>query len=440
MPKLVPIQAVTYNTKQKHDVSTRIAPPYDVLDEQPKQNLLQRDPHNVVAIDLPVTPPKTVGPDEKYEEAGDTFRNWLEENVLIRQEKPAIYAYEQVYTVEGKQLSRRGLIAALGVEPFNRKGGGIFRHEMTIAGGVNDRYKLMETTKAQLSPIFGIFSDPEGEVAGRLTQFFDAAEPDFEGTTDDDQVVHRCWRVEEQEVISALQYFFVMTDVFIADGHHRYTTAMKFAEDHPDLQSAESCMFVLVAAEDPGMIVLPYHRVLIGLNGLTPERLQAAVEENDALQIEKTNYNLDEMNALAQSLPQHEHHAMGLQIPGEDKLWMLTCTGKDPLAATNPDKPEVWRMLDVAILQHLVVEQVLEPAFGDPANNVKLNYKYTASLKTLRELTETEDDAGSRLGVIVQPTPLESVMGVSREDEVMPPKSTYFYPKLATGLVINTLD
>ena len=438
MPKLLPINAVTYNTDESNDLSSRIAPPYDVLDEGPKQTLLAKDTHNVVAIDLPVTPPKTVGPDEAYQQAGDTFRAWLEQGVLQRADKPGIYAYEQVYEVAGQSLARRGLIAGLGVEPFNRADGGIFRHEMTIAGGINDRYKLMEATKAQLSPIFAIYGDPEGEVAAKLGDYFDNREPDFHGITDSDGVTHRVWRVDDDAIISSLQSFFVMTDVYIADGHHRYTTALKFGEDHGELPGAEGCLFVLVAAEDPGMIVLPTHRVLLGVERVDLEKLQAACDQA-GVTLEPTDFTIEQAAELAEDLPNHDHHAMGLYLPGQDKLWRLTCHDSDPLSATQADKPEVWRQLDVAILQHLIVEQILTLNFAptDVGNENKITYKYTAKLDELISLTDAESN---RLGIIMQPTPLQSVMEVSKANEVMPAKSTYFFPKLATGLVINALD
>lgn len=439
MPKLLPITAVTYNTRNSKDLSARIAPPYDVLDQGPKQRLLERDPNNIVAIDLPVTPPKTVGPDEMYIQAGEQYRDWLSRNILQADSRPAIYAYEQLYRVEGQQLARRGLIAALGLEPYNRADGGIFRHELTIASGVNDRYKLMESAQAQFSPIFGIFSDPEGEVVAKLSAAFDNHEPDFFGTTQSDGVTHRVWRIDDDALISALQYFFVMTDVFIADGHHRYTTAMKFHEDHPELEKADGCLFVLVAAEDPGMMVLPTHRVLLGLQGLTLHKLQGICNQDNAIELQRTAYRSTESKELAADLSNHEHHAMGLYIPGQDYLYRLRYEGTDPLSANLSNKPEVWRRLDVAILHHHFVEQILEPAFTDPSHGQSFSYEYTADLDQLKTMTETQNHTGDRLGVILQPTPLGSVMAVSKANEVMPAKSTYFYPKLATGLVLNPL-
>ncbi|MFW6059926.1 MAG: DUF1015 domain-containing protein [Phycisphaeraceae bacterium] len=430
MPQLQPIHAIRFSTADG-DISSKIAPPYDVLDEGPKQALLSKDPHNIVKIDLPVTPPKTVGPDTAYNEAGQTMRQWLDEGVLTRDEAPAIFPYEQVYTVSGKQLRRRGLFAALKAEEFNRKGGGVHRHELTIKGGVDDRTKLMYATEAQLSPVFGIFSDPQGEVVAALSDHFDGREPDFHGKTPDDGVEHRVWVVKDEATIAKMQAFFEPTDVFIADGHHRYTTALEYAKAHPDKQQASNCLFVLVASEDPGMIVLPTHRIVCGLESFSMDKLKAAIEQRSEMELVPVKEGADQLDALEAKLPEAGAHAMGLYDPASGQCYLLTYTD-DPLAQLAPDKPEVWRQLDVAVVHELLIDRVLKPQFG--GENV--TFKYTAELGEVRQQAEAD---GGRLGVVMQATPLASVMGVSLADEVMPPKSTFFYPKLATGLVVNPL-
>ena len=446
MPKLNPLTPVRYSLPPKSDftrpdLSAKIAPPYDVLDEGPKRALLAKDAHNIVAIDLPVTPPKTVGPDEAYAAAGELYRQWLGEGVLSRDAEPALVAYEQVYELHGRTTRRRGLFATLKVEQFNRRGGGIFRHEMTIAGGIGDRTKLMAATAAQLSPIFGIFSDAQAKVAGLLDEAFEGREPDYFGTTPNDGVEHRCWIVRDPQKLEAIAQFFEKTDVFIADGHHRYTTALEFSQSHEQLTGhklpgADGCLFVLVAAEDPGMIVLPTHRMVTGLSGFTMQALADSVRKRKDLRLTVTEMPREELPSLPGQLAEIGPHAMGLYSPQDKRVWTVTFSD-DPLAESHAEKPEVWRKLDVAILHELLIGQVLGPWSGGQA----LGFKYTADVNTLMDMLGAEAKSKRpSLGVLMQPTPLESVMAVSAADEVMPPKSTYFYPKLATGLVINPLD
>jgi uncharacterized protein (DUF1015 family) len=430
MPRLKPLSAITY---PQGDLSALIAPPYDVLDEGPKQALLRINLHNIVAVDLPVTPPKTVGPDAAYDAAGDLFRRWRTQGVLRAQAEPAVFAYEQVYEVNGQILRRRGLFACLGLEPFNRKGGGIFRHEHTIRGGIDDRSKLMEATKAQLSPVFGIFSDPDGWVAGRLANAFDGREPDLFGTTAHDAVEHRCWRVTDPQTHQDLAQFFEAKDVFIADGHHRYTTALNYHHAHPEQPEAAFGLFVLVAAEDPGMIVLPTHRVICGMQAFSMARLITELEDRDDVTLVESLHGPDQLPTLLAALPGMGHHAMGLYDPATGRTYVLSANDADPLARWCPQRPAVWRTLDVAVLHELLIDRLLRPSFGGQA----ISFKYTADLQEMRRLSDAER---GRLGVIVQPTRLESVMAVSLADEVMPPKSTFFYPKLATGVVIHPLD
>lgn len=436
MPQLRPFAAVRYATPAPGssgggDLSSKIAPPYDVLDEGPKQRLLATDPHNIVAIDLPVTPPKTLGPDEAYDAAGQMYRRWLSEGVLKQDGRPAIYAYEQVYTVGEQRIARRGFFATLGVEEFNRPGGGIFRHEMTIKGGTDDRLKLMLATDAQLSPVFAIYEDPRKEVAGLLDPHF-AGEPDFRGVTPHDKVEHRCWIVTDPQVIDRLAAAFRGRDVFIADGHHRYTTALNYSKANAGKPNASGCLFVLVAAEDPGLIILPTHRVMCGVKDFSMEKLIEVVKADGRFELRKTHHGADGTPHMQQDLPNAGHHAVGLYDPSTGRTWALTSRTDDPLAAAMPDKAKAWRTLDVAVFHNGFVDQVLRPHFGGDA----ITYKYPHELTEFIRLCH---ESPGRLGAVMQATPLHGVCDVARANEVMPPKSTFFYPKLATGMVINPL-
>lgn len=430
MPKLMPLRALRYAT-ESGDLSSRIAPPYDVLDEAPKRQLLASDPFNIVEIDLPVTPPKTVGPDAAYQQAGRTLRRWIDQGLIVQDEQPAVYAYEQSYTVGTTHHLRRGLFCTLGVEPFNRPHGGIWRHEMTIKAGTDDRLKLMQATGVQLSPIFGVFHDPARHVAQLLASAYDS-QPDFFGTTVSDHVQHKVWRITDPSIITAIQTFFEPTDVFIADGHHRYTTALNYCNSHPQHPAAQGCLFVLVAVEDPGMIVLPTHRVICDLKDFSMQALLDEIDPRPDVFLYPSVHGHRKLDEFVQALPTAGKHAMGLYDPATNRTLVLTFDA-DPLAKVLPDKPEVWRHLDVAVLSELFIDRILRPSFGGEA----IYYRYTADIREMYALAEA--DEAHRLGVIMQPTPLSSVTAVARANEVMPPKSTYFFPKLATGLIINPL-
>ncbi|MDX1565762.1 MAG: DUF1015 domain-containing protein [Phycisphaeraceae bacterium] len=430
MPKVMPIRALRYPAAGGADISACIAPPYDVLDEGPKQALLKKDARNVVAVDLPVTPPKTVGPDQAYEEAGRLFRQWVDQGVLVRDEKPAFYAYEQSWDSDGLRRRRRGLFAAVGVEEFGRAGGGIHRHEKTIRSGTDDRLKLMEATEAQMSPVFSVYDDPKGRIAA-LTEAVYQRPADVTARTDHDQVDHALWVIENTQTIEAVADAFAERDLFIADGHHRYTTALNYSKAHPDKPLASTCLMVVVAQQDPGMIVLPTHRVLTGLVDFSMDRL-GQILASGPFELTATDHGREGLETLAESLPSSGPHAIGLYDPSSKKTYRLQCAEQDPGADIFSDRPEVWRRLDVVVFHEWLVDRLLRPSFGGEA----IAYKYPHKVEEVVSLAEAEPD---RLGVLMQATPLESVIGVSLAGDVMPPKSTFFFPKLATGLVISPM-
>lgn len=441
MPKIEPISAVMYaaTRDRQADLSKLVAPPYDVLDETGKAALLARDERNIVAIDLPHLPPKTVGPPETYARAAEVYRKWLADGTLTRRTSPALFVYTQTYTVAGTTHCRKGLIANLPVQSFGPAAdgtGGIFPHEQTFSGPKEDRLRLMRATQCQLSPIFGLYSDAESQVGDRLAAVMDAGPADFVANTDDG-TRHEVWIVDAASSLSSFVEALAGRDVFIADGHHRYTTALNYREElrasgNPVPQSAQRCMFVLIAIEDPGMIVLPTHRLLGGMADFSFARFASAAAGQ--LKIDRFGGDLAALEAV---LPDHGPHAIGLYdatAAGGDQLWLATTVDADPLAPAFPEATKAWRNLDVAIAQHLIVEQICEPTFCPDGGKVAWQFPHT-----LDELVQGGRQGKGQLGLVMQPTPLEAIGQVSEAGELMPQKSTFFYPKLATGLVLNPL-
>ncbi len=438
MPRILPITAITYDLALGRDLSTKVAPPYDVLDERSKAGLLAQDEYNIVAIDLPHLPPKTVGPDSAYQGAAATLNKWLDAGVLERGSTPAVYVYQQTYAARGQTYHRRGLIANVALQPFGVKpsdgSGGVYAHEQTFSEPKEDRLRLMRATQAQLSPIFGLYADPTDQVTGLLAGVIERGEPDFSASTTSDGVRHSVWVVSDPAEIATFAAALRPCDTFIADGHHRYTTALNYrqelgeiAADHP----AQACLFVLVAMQDPGLIVLPTHRVLGGMQGLSLAKLRQVGRGR----IQITKFQGDSLAALEAALPTAGHHALGLLCPGdpEGPLALCTTVDADPLAQSHADRTPAWRQLDVAIVQHLLVEELCQPHF---AGGKPLAWKFPHDLPTVEQIT---DGSHYQLGVITQATPLGAIEQVCTAGELMPQKSTFFYPKLATGLVINPL-
>lgn len=447
MPMVYPFRAIQYQGG-KGDVSDLVAPPYDVLDADDKAALLARDPRNIVGVDLPHVPAKELGPPEAYEAANRSYRDMLSQGVLMQRETPAMFAYVQTFEFMGRSYRRKGMACTVSTQPLGpREGGGVLPHEQTFSGPKEDRLALMKATRAQLSPIFGLHADESGRATQLLERITQERPADM--TADlGDGVKHEVWTIEDESTIRAYQDALAGEDIFIADGHHRYNTAVNYLnhlsaqgevpEDHP----ARRTMFVLVGMSDPGLAIGPTHRVLGGMKHYSIDRF--IEEAQGILNVEPVDNDPHRFNESIESIAARENtNVIGVLDFATGLCYCAWPAVDDPLEERFSDKSEAWRSLDVAIIQHLIVEEICQPALND---NQPVKWAFPHSIDEVLEIgrgLETGAGGGAgfaQLALIVRPTPLEAVREVSRACEVMPQKSTFFYPKLATGLFINSLE
>jgi uncharacterized protein (DUF1015 family) len=446
MATVHPFRAIQYRGG-RGDVSTLVAPPYDVLDEAAKQALLARDPANVVAVDLPHTPPKTLGPAASYETAAETLCQWLSNGTLTRSDAPAMFAYRQTTGGPGAAASVRcGMAACVEALPFGpRPGGGILPHEETFSGPKEDRLALMKATATQLSPIFGLHADESGE-ATRIIRAVIAARPADLRADMGDGVLHEVWRVDDAPTINAYRRALEGQDIFIADGHHRYTTGLTYLAwlesrgpvptDHPARQS----MMVLVGMSDPGLVIWPTHRVLGGMRDYSLDALVAACEGH--LRLEPFEGDLASLERALEARADLGPMRLALHDAATRRSMLAAPVQNDPLAARFADKPRAWRELVVAFIQYVLVEKIAQPRLN---RDQPVTWAFPHTIEEVeRIIAGSETGAGggkgfAQLAVIVRPTPLEAVRDVSRAGQVMPQKSTFFFPKLATGLFMHAL-
>ena len=417
------------------DVSNFIAPPYDVLDEKGKAALQARHANNIVTVDLPHLPPKTVGPDAAYDRANTTLQAWLKAGVLRRDARPALYPYSQSFEHNGRRVHRRGFVCLVRLSPFGQ--GQVVPHEKTYANPIEDRLKLMRSTGMQLSPIFGLYADSRNEVARLLYQ--NLGRPESTGTLDG--VKHDLWSVIDAEVENQVVDLLGTKSVYIADGHHRYTTALQYQKEAeqqnggrplPAAHPANWCMFVLVGMQDDGLLILPTHRLIGGLEGFDPDGFAFAVR--DTFDVVKTPLGPDHVDEFVNNvLPAQPAHTFGLYDGREKRVYQLTLKNPDVLADLEPERSDAWRRLDVAILQRYLLDEVLQPRF---AGGRELAKGYTADPF---EIAPKVDGGQYQVALMLKSTPLGALEQLAQRDEVMPQKSTFFYPKLATGMVINPL-
>ncbi|MBC7771033.1 MAG: DUF1015 domain-containing protein [Pyrinomonadaceae bacterium] len=459
MPNVFPFRAVQYAKAPRSegalDVSDLVAPPYDVLDASSKGALLQKNARNMVGIDLPHIPAKELGPAAAYDGAAAAFRAWLADGTMARREAPVMFVYRETFQFAGKQHQRTGMACTIDLLPFGaRAGGGILPHEETFSGPKEDRFALMKASNAQFSPIFGLHQDEHGKATTLLTDVMKARKPDVIARTSEGfggPVLHEIWTIENAPTIAAYAEALKGQDIFIADGHHRYTTALNYlkqletsgpvAMEHP----ARKCLIVLVGMSDPGMVIGPTHRVLAGMSGYTFEAFEKAAAGK--LVIKPVQGGLAGIEAAMHQRLASESggvNVLGLHDFATNRSFTAMPSTPDPLATRFPAKVQPWRQLDVAIVQYLIVEDICQPALnaGNP-----VQWAFPHSIQEVIDIGAGKEKGSGggkaftpQLAVIVRPTPLESVRAVSRAGELMPQKSTFFYPKLATGLFINVVE
>lgn len=432
MAQIRPFKGVHFSKRRGSDISRLIAPPYDILTEAGRAEFQAKDAHNIVYVDLPHVPPKSAGPDELYDRANINLQAWLGSGILERDNRPALYPYTQSYEYGGRTFHRRGFIALVRLSAFGE--GNVVPHEKTYAGAIEDRMKLMQATGMQLSPIFGLFSDPRNEVTGML--YHNLGKPELTATLDG--VKNDLWSVIDAEVENRVIDWMKHKPIYIADGHHRYTTALQYQkqveqEHHgqlPPNHPANYCMFVLVGMQDDGLLILPTHRLIGGLSNFSIGAFASSVA--NVFDVIESPLQADQVAEAADGLDREPPHTFGLYDGLAKKLYYLRLKNIDVLKNFEPGQSEAWRRLDVAILQRYLLDEILRPHFATR----DLVKGYTPDPTTIAGQV---DGKAYQIAIMLRSTPLHALEELGKNGEVMPQKSTYFFPKLATGMMTYPL-
>ena len=417
MAKIRSLLALHYDLSRTGGLGPVAAPPYDVIDAAQRAELEARSPFNVVRIDLPQG-------EDPYAAAADLLSRWRTDGVVVADQEPALWPLEQDYTgPDGRARTRQGFLARVRVEDYGA--GRIRPHERTHPGPKEDRLRLTRATRANLSPIFSLFSDPQG-TAWRALTAARPAEPWGE-TRDEDGTVNRLWRVSDPEAIGAVTEALTGSELLIADGHHRYETARVYAEEIGGEGPHRYVLMCLVALQDPGLTVFPTHRLVRGLSGARQEQLAQAI---------RRDFEIAELDDVSQLTPDPGQPVrLGYIDAHLQRPFMLTL--KDPGIADRalPAHAEPYRRLDTAVLEALILKAALGLSDDDIDHLNGLGYARddTQALELVRS---AEYDAA----FFMAPTPIEQVQEVAAAGESMPPKSTYFVPKVPTGLLFNPLS
>ncbi|HEV7279208.1 MAG TPA: DUF1015 domain-containing protein [Pirellulaceae bacterium] len=433
-------RGIRYDVGHIGALSDVVAPPYDVISPDLQDQLYKKHPCNAIRLILNRDEPGDDDQNNRYSRAAQFFRNWKRDGVLSAEPDPCLYVYHQVFTYGGVEYCRRGFMGRVRLEPFGE--GRIYPHEETHASAKEDRLKLTKACKANLSQIFGIYPDAENSVQNLLEEKIVGANP-LEAT-DHLGVVHRLWPVRDVRTIGEVSKLLGPKPVFVADGHHRYETACNYRnwlkeQNGGQLDSEHPANFVLmmfISMQDPGMIVLPTHRLLTGLPGLTQ---QALIEKlQGSFLVEPAGEGIEQAGPLWDEIETEGGQDAFAIMTQADKKWSLvhlTDQGREELKQLAAEHSDVWRTLGVAILHTLLLEKKLG---RDP--HIKPKYVHLVE-EVVDGMTNGDPAWGTfDAGILVMPATLGHIEAVSQFGERMPAKSTYFYPKLLSGLVINPVE
>lgn len=439
MPEIQAFRGVRYDLGHVGNLSDVVAPPYDTISSELQNELYNKHAANVVRLILNRPEPQDEEGTIRYARAGRFFKNWHRQGVLFTESDPAFYVYHQVFQYHGQPLTRRGFMCRCRLERFGE--GKVFPHEQTYPGPKRDRLALMRACRANLSQIFGLYADVESEVQTLLEEEI-AGQPYVEAT-DHLGVVHRLWSVTEVSRIAAVAGQMGPRRLFIADGHHRYETACDYRDllegeqgKLPDGHPAQYVLMMCVGMSDPGMVVLPTHRLFRGLPTLSASELTEKLEPYLSTRI--VGRGVEQAGIVWSEILEVGRQTRLAFYTTADRRWILaelTDEGRERFSAVAAEQSANWRNLGVSILHRLVIETLLGISQLEQPE-----YEHRVEDVARRLVKVDGEDGPFNLAALVMPATLEDIRLISTNGERMPHKSTYFYPKLLSGLVINPLD
>lgn len=436
MAIIKPFRGLRYNQDVITGMASVVTPPYDVISPQEQERFYQIHPNNIIRLDLGKDFPGDTEESNKYTRAAEFLKSWRENGVLKQEDAPAVYIYDQEFLSGNKWLVRRGFVALVKLEPFDK--GDIYPHEQTLPGPKADRLKLTQSCRANLSSIFALFPDENNEIDSYLSTITPAkADVNF---VDNTGVKNRLWVIEEKHTIDRLVTLMREKPLFIADGHHRYETALVYKEQMrkenggagSELPS-DYVMMVCVSMNNNGLKILPAHRLVRNIKDYRFDRILQSIQES--FKVERLGRGCSVEDFMSSLSNETKGHAFIMYVGQDDTYYKLQLSNEKLLDAVfAKDHPE-WRHLDAGILHGAIINKTL----GIDSNDVTLK-DYVKYVKEETEAVSLVKSGQYQLAFFLRPTRIEQVREIATARKVMPPKSTYFYPKLITGIVINSLN
>lgn len=420
MPRIFPFYGWRYNQDLVADLRQVITPPYDVISDEDQKMYYSRSPYNFIRLLLNNTPG-----DEKYHDAAKHLREWQESGVLIREEEKVFYLISQLYEQDGEEIRRSGIIAELEIEEF---GGSVLPHEQTMEKHIADRYRLMETTRANLGQIFMSYRDVDMTVESAQEDLMQT-EPLIDVMLEND-IRYQIWRINDQGTVNDIQNVLEDTNAIIMDGHHRYKTALRFAQDHPEVFGSDRVMVTLVNTYNPGLHILPTHRKLNNIDVSFENALESLQDQFDVTEVSNPA-------ALLEVIRDEEGKAkqprFGLYHRESDSSYILQFKNEEALKDIFPHKSQAGRESALNILHHFVLKGAFNIDTTNAGDIEKVSYIRGSDSPV--DIVKSQRDF--EVICFVNPPDLDEVFAIAESGETMPQKSTYFYPKVNSGLVLR---
>lgn len=424
MAHIKPFRALRYS-RQAGNIKDLTCPPYDIISDSQREAYISQNPYNVIRLELPKG-------DSPYETAKNTLAQWRETGVLQLDMDPGLYIYEEEFLSKadhGETKKLRGLICRVRLEDFSA--GVVLPHEETLSKAKEDRFQLMRATNCNFSQIYSLYQDPSHTTRQRLDNLAAGCAPRYEFS--DGLVTHRLWVVNDEAAIAAVQQDFAPRKLYIADGHHRYETALNYRnhlrETGVQCPGADYIMMFLADMADQGLVVFPTHRLVRGLADFDGKALLAACGE--FFELSPVDGPEGAQSALDAAYEAGKH---AFAFFDGTEWTLLTLRDMSAVDQLLPEMSDAYRSLDVTILHTLILERLLGIDKENMANQVNLTYT-----RSMDEAVEAVEAGAADCCFLLNPTRVEEIGAVAANGEKMPQKSTYFYPKLITGLVMNDL-
>ena len=430
MAKIIPFRGYRYDPAQVGDPSDVVSPPYDRVDPKVQRACYDRSPFNIVRIIKGVERPGDGDGEDVYSRAATYLKTWIDDGILVRDADPTLYAYHQTYTFAGERLTRKGVVALGKLEPEK-----VHAHEQTLRGPREDRLRLMRATEANFGQIFMLYADPARAADAAIDNAIEGVAPSTE-VRDADGNVHRLWAISEANVIRAVQAALADRDLYIADGHHRYETAVNYMRECEEkgwrpaaAESFDVRMMTLFNVDEPGMSIRPIHRLIHGIDGFDPVRFLERASEDFVVDRHETFEGMVEATERGR-----EGHTFGCVT--DDGFASLQLKDRSIVDRLVPGERSVdYRGLDVTILHVVLLDHIL--GIDVKALEEQRNVTYTVDARSGAAAVEAGEE---QLLFFLNATSPEEVIRVADHGEKMPQKSTDFYPKLLTGLVLSKME